>query len=71
MQLRETLDLSHAGRLRLPSPLPRDAHHIELWETEKHDHGPYTHEYRLVTAEGRTLCTRSFYPRVEEVKKVG
>lgn len=71
MIYRNILPLAEAGRLRLPDPLPRDAHHIELWETQVHDAGPHTYEYRLVTADGHTLCTRSFYPAVQEVKQVG
>ncbi len=66
-----TLGLAHAHTYRFPTPLPRGASFLELWETQAHDLGPYTQEYRLVAADGRTLCTRSFYPSVQEVKNVG
>ncbi len=68
MILLQTFDLSFAGRVDLPDPLPKNAHHIELWVTQVGDAGPQTHEYRLCDAGGQVLCTCSFYPEIQETR---
>ena len=48
--------------------IPKAATRLEIWES-RGDVGPFCREFRLVDGEGRTLCTRTLYPKIFLLEK--